>query len=196
MPELAVVVEVDGKVVGAAFALPDYNPRIRQINGRLFPFGFFHLLRRKNQIKRLRMISTNVLPEYQRLGLGLVLMSGIVPKVLEWGVEEVEFSWVLESNQLSRGSLEKGGAKLTKTYRMYDLDEEPPPQGWRPKTACLLRRGPDAERAAGGSAGADPPRHAPLPPRSLRDLRRGSAMEAAAVGRGEGVSRPPQASLL
>ena len=45
VPELAVAVEVDGKVVGVAFALPDYNPRIRQINGRLFPFGFFRLLR-------------------------------------------------------------------------------------------------------------------------------------------------------
>ena len=33
-----------------------------------------------------------------------------------------EFSWVLESNTLSRGSLEKGGAKLDKTYRMYDYD--------------------------------------------------------------------------
>ena len=25
-------------------------------------------------------------------------MSGIVPKALEWGMEEAEFSWVLESN--------------------------------------------------------------------------------------------------
>ena len=52
VPELAVSTEVDGQVVGAAFGLPDYNPRIRQIDGRLFPFGFFHLLRRKDRIKR------------------------------------------------------------------------------------------------------------------------------------------------
>ena len=41
------VAEVDGQVVGAAFGLPDYNPRIRQIDGRLFPFGLFRLLLRK-----------------------------------------------------------------------------------------------------------------------------------------------------
>jgi hypothetical protein len=29
---------------------------------------------------------------------------------------------VLESNTLSRGSLEKGGAKLDKTYRIYQRD--------------------------------------------------------------------------
>jgi len=77
-------------------------------------------LRRKEQIKAIRVLSTNVLPEYQMLGLGLVLLNGLVPKVIESGITEAEFSWVLESNSYSRGSLEKGGAVCTKTYRIYD----------------------------------------------------------------------------
>jgi len=120
VPELALGVEVDGRLIGAVFALPDYNPRIRRINGRLFPFGFWHLLRKKRHIKKVRLISTNVIPEYQRMGLALVLMDGLVPKALEWGMEEAYFSCVLESISLSRGSLEKGGAELQKTYRVYD----------------------------------------------------------------------------
>ena len=80
------------------------------------------LLRRKSSIKRVRVISTNVLPEYHRMGLGVVLMHALAPMATEWGLEEAEFSWVLESNSLSRRSLEKGGAKLTKTYRLYDLN--------------------------------------------------------------------------
>ena len=120
VPELAIAAEINGEIIGACFALLDYNPRIREINGRLFPFGFWKLLSNKRAIKRLRLISTNVIPEYQLHGIGLVLMSGIVPKGLEWGMEEAEFSWVLESNLFSRGSLEKGGAKRTKTYRIYD----------------------------------------------------------------------------
>jgi GNAT superfamily N-acetyltransferase len=71
------------------------------------------------------LISTNVLPEYQMHGLGLVLMHGVVPKALEWGIEEAEFSWVLESNKFSRGALSKGGAKISKTYRVYDIDFDP-----------------------------------------------------------------------
>jgi GNAT superfamily N-acetyltransferase len=104
------------------FGLLDYNPRIKEIDGRLFPFGFIHLLRNKRGIKKIRLISTNVLPEYQMHGLGLVLMHGIVPKAMDWGMEEAEFSWVLESNKFSRGALTKGGAKITKTYRIYDID--------------------------------------------------------------------------
>jgi GNAT superfamily N-acetyltransferase len=125
VPELAVGVEVDGRLVGAVFGLPDYNPRIRQIDGRLFPFGFWRMLRNKQGIKRIRAISTNVLPEYQRQGLGLVLMHGLVPKAMEWGIEEAEFSWILESNRLSWRSVEKGGAIRTKTYRLYDWDPQP-----------------------------------------------------------------------
>ena len=125
VPELAILVEVDGRPVGATFGLLDYNPRIKEIDGRLFPFGFIHLLRNKSGIKRIRVISTNVLPEYQMQGLGLVLMHGIVPKAMEWGIQEAEFSWVLESNRFSRGALSKGGAKITKTYRVYDIDFDP-----------------------------------------------------------------------
>ncbi|MFH1919757.1 MAG: N-acetyltransferase [Planctomycetota bacterium] len=123
VPELAVVAEVEGKMVGATFALPDYNPRIRRIDGRLFPFGFLRLVRKKHEIKRVRVLAANVLPEYHRMGIGLVLLDGLAPKGAEWGTEEAEFSWVLESNLLSRNALEKGGAKLSKTYRLYDLDK-------------------------------------------------------------------------
>jgi len=120
VPELAVAAEIKGEMVGAIFALPDYNPRIKQIDGRLFPLGFWTLLRKKREIKAVRVISTNVVPEYQLQGIGLVLLSGLIPKAIEWGIQEAEFSWVLESNAFSRGSLEKGGAKKTKTYRIYD----------------------------------------------------------------------------
>jgi hypothetical protein len=120
IPELTTAVELDGEMVGASFALPDFNPRIKSINGRLFPFGIFKLLRKKEDIKSIRIISTNVLPEYQMLGLGMLLLNAMVPKILDNKITDAEFSWVLESNTFSRGSLEKGGATRTKTYRVYD----------------------------------------------------------------------------
>ena len=51
-----------------------------------------------------------------------MLLERLVPNVKEWGIETAEFSWVLESNKLSRGTLERGGAKLEKTYRIYDYE--------------------------------------------------------------------------
>jgi GNAT superfamily N-acetyltransferase len=120
VPEMTTVAEVEGRPVAAVFGLLDYNRRIKQINGRLFPFGFLRLLWNRKQLKRVRLVSTNVIPEFQRWGLGLVVMSRLVPEALKWGIEEGEFSWVLESNHLSYKTLKRGGAKLTKTYRIYD----------------------------------------------------------------------------
>ena len=149
VPEMTVAAEIDGQVVGAAFGLPDYNPRIKEIDGRLFPFGFVHLLRNRQGIKKIRLISTNVIPEYQRYGVGLVLMQGLVPKAIEWGLQEAEFSWVLESNSLSYGALKKGGAKITKTYRVYDYEDS----AARIQGSGFRVQGSEARSGTGMSAG-------------------------------------------
>ncbi len=125
IPELALFATVEGKTIGAVFGLPDYNPRIKEIDGRLLPFGFLKLLNKRKPFKRFRAIATAVIPEFQKWGVGLVLLKSLIPKVFSSGLQEAEFSWVLESNHLSRKSLEKGGAILEKTYRIYDY---PPPE--------------------------------------------------------------------
>jgi GNAT superfamily N-acetyltransferase len=116
--------EIEGRPVATTFGLLDYNPLIKKIDGKLFPFGFLTLLLGRKKIKKVRLISTNVIPEYQRWGLGIVLMERLVDDCLAWGIEEAEFSWVLESNKLSRGTLERGGAHLEKTYRIYDYEPQ------------------------------------------------------------------------
>ncbi|ADB15679.1 conserved hypothetical protein [Pirellula staleyi DSM 6068] len=125
VPEMTTIGEVDGKIFGACFAMLDYNPRIKEMGGRLFPFGFLKLLFNRRALTRIRVLSTNVVPEYQRWGLGLVIVARLLPEVLAWGVKEAEFSWVLESNSLSFGTLKRAGAKITKTYRLYDLEFAP-----------------------------------------------------------------------
>ena len=122
VPELVVGAEIDGRLVGIVLTLPDYNPRIKRIGGRLFPFGLLRLLVGKRKIPRVRVLAANVLPEYQLMGIAVVLLRAIIPKALANGIREAEFSWVAESNSLSRGSLEKVGTKRTKTYRVYDLE--------------------------------------------------------------------------
>lgn len=120
IPELTIIAENEGRGVGAIVGLPDYNPRIKEIDGCLFPFGFLRLLSKKKDIRKIRVVSINVVPEFQRWGLGLVLMRGLVPKAIDLGIEGAEFSWVSEDNKLARTGLEKGGAKIYKTYRMYE----------------------------------------------------------------------------
>jgi hypothetical protein len=120
VPELARIAEVDGRAVGCVFGLLDYNPRIKEIDGRLFPFGWIKLLRNRRALKRIRLVSTNVLPEYQSWGVGVCLTVSMLKPALDHGVSDCEFSWILESNDLSRKSVEKGGALRYKTWRVFE----------------------------------------------------------------------------
>jgi hypothetical protein len=120
VPEMTSIAEIDGRAVGAGFGLLDYNQIIKKIDGRLFPLGWLKLMTGKRKIDRLRVISTNVLPEYQKWGLGLVTLAHVLPGAIAFGIKIGEFSWVLESNSLSRGTIERGGATRTKVHRIYD----------------------------------------------------------------------------
>jgi hypothetical protein len=122
VPELAVGVEVEGRLAGVALVLPDYNPCIKRIDGRMLPFGWLRLLAARRTIKKYRVVAANILPEYHLMGLGMVLMGELALRGIKRRGEEIEFSWVAESNSRSRGALEKGGAPRTKTYRMYDRE--------------------------------------------------------------------------
>lgn len=122
VPELTTIAEIDGRPIAAIFALLDYNPRIQAIDGRLFPFGFIRLLANRRGIKRMRVISAQVEPEYQLKGLAPLMVDHMLPALQAWGIHEVEFSTVVESNRLSCATLRHVGASITKVFRMYDRD--------------------------------------------------------------------------
>jgi GNAT superfamily N-acetyltransferase len=120
VPELAVFAEIGGQPIGAVLALLDYNQILRKLNGRLFPFGFVRLLTGRRHITAARAMALTMVPGYQSAGLGIVLLDHLVVAAKTWGIARYEFSWVLESNTRSRGSLERAGTKITRTYRIYD----------------------------------------------------------------------------
>jgi hypothetical protein len=122
VPELVAVAELKGKSIGVVLGLPDYNPTIKKIGGRLFPFGFARLLHAKRRARRMRVICANILPEYHRWGLILLLFDRVGTQAIRMGYDECEYSYIFESNRLARSGLEKGGAKISKVYRIYDLD--------------------------------------------------------------------------
>jgi GNAT superfamily N-acetyltransferase len=127
-PEFAAFAMVKGRAIGAVFALLDYNQIIRKIDGRLLPFGFIRLMLGQKRIDVARAMAVTMVPEFQQSGLGIVLLDRLVEAAKPWGLKCWEFSWVLESNASSRGTLRRAGTVLAKTYRIYDRplrDAEP-----------------------------------------------------------------------
>lgn len=119
-PRLTSFAEIDGRIVGAAFCLRDFNPIIREIRGKIFPFGWWKLLTQRSKLTHVRVVAATVLPEYQQSGLGILLFNYLSKGVRAMGVQDGEFSWVLESNRFARGTLKRAGLQITKTYRLYE----------------------------------------------------------------------------
>ncbi len=120
VPQFAVFAEIDGQPVGALLALLDYNQILRKLNGRLFPFGFVRLWAGRRNITTARAMAVTMVPGHQSSGLSVVLLDHLVGAAEKWGIARYEFSWVLESNARSRGTLERAGTRITSTSRIYD----------------------------------------------------------------------------
>ena len=116
------VAEIRGEAVAFAICLKDYNQVVKPMNGRLFPAGWWHWLTRPAKVDVLRILLLGVRRAYQKHPLGAPLYLRIWEEGLKMGVRGAEASWILESNYKMRGALEKLGARVYKTYRIYEAD--------------------------------------------------------------------------
>lgn len=120
-PTLVVFAEVNGELAGFGLALPDLNVALKQMNGSLFPFGWAKALWYSRKIHTARCLTLGVLEKFRRCGVSELIELELMINANRKGIVNAEFSWVLEDNMEMRTPLEKMGAKVYRTYRMYDI---------------------------------------------------------------------------
>ncbi len=124
-PELCLIAEVAGRTAAISVTLPDMNQVVKKMKGRIFPFGWWHLLMRKRTINRVRVFMLGVAKEFQSLPLGAALYARSFDVGSSKGLGQGEASLILEKNVRMRGALEKMGATIEKTYRNYEIETRP-----------------------------------------------------------------------
>jgi hypothetical protein len=126
-PRLTSVVERHGEPVGFLIALPNLNEAIRDLNGKLLPFGWAKLLWRLkvSGVKTARVPLMGVRRSAAQDMIGSLLPFLMVDAVrrsgLEKGFTHIELSWILEDNLPMRRMNESLGATAYKTYRVYQM---------------------------------------------------------------------------
>jgi hypothetical protein len=114
------VAERGDETVAVAITIPDINQVLRKMNGRILPFGWWHYLRRKKIVDRVRVGFLGVKPEYQHTGVAAGLyvehfdVSSRSP--IKWG----EMGWILETNRAMNRGMEAMNGRLVKRYRVYE----------------------------------------------------------------------------
>ena len=124
-PRITSIVEQDGRPIGFLVALPNLNEAIRDLGGKLLPFGWAKLLWRLKVagVKTARVPLMGVRPSAGRGMLGgllpFLLIDAVRKEGLRLGYTHIELSWILEDNLPMRRINESLGSVAYKTYRIY-----------------------------------------------------------------------------
>ena len=117
--------DIDGESAGFGVCLPNVNEAIRDLGGKLLPFGWATLLWRLkvSGVKTARVPLMGVKRKFARDFRGQLLPFLLIDRMrteaLKAGIEEVEMSWILEDNKPMRAIIEAAGSDRYKTYRIY-----------------------------------------------------------------------------
>lgn len=119
---------VEGEPAAFIVLIPNINEAIADLDGRLLPFGWAKLAWRLKvrSPKTGRIALMGVRQKFQRTRLGPALAFLTIERleipVNRRGIEKIEMSWVLESNQGTRNIIEKATGEITKRYRIYSRE--------------------------------------------------------------------------
>jgi hypothetical protein len=100
----------------------DINQVLQRLGGRLLPLGWWHLLRRRRTIDRIRVGFLGVKPAYQHTGVAARLYVEHFNAAAATPQSGGEMGWILETNTAMNRAMEAMGGRVVKRYRMYERE--------------------------------------------------------------------------
>ncbi len=93
------VADASGKLIAFSIVMPSFSKALKKVNGKMYPFGFLHLLKaqRKNDTAAFYLIGID--PEYQNKGVTALIFKEMNETFLRNGITKVETNPELEENK-------------------------------------------------------------------------------------------------
>ena len=96
---LSIIVDENDKLVGAGISMPSLSKALRKSKGKLFPFGWWHLLKAlhgKSDTVDLMLVAIS--KEYQNKGVNALLFTDLIIEYTKDGYKWAESNIELEDN--------------------------------------------------------------------------------------------------
>jgi hypothetical protein len=120
-----------GEDVAVFVQIPDANEALSGLDGRLFLFGFAKFLWRVHVAgtRRTRVAMAGVARRWRNTRVAVrataELAALAIADARKAGVEEIEFSWMLETNAAAINAARSVPARLSRTFRIYERSLSP-----------------------------------------------------------------------
>jgi len=114
-----VIVDSANEVVAFVVSMPDMSKGIQKAKGKIFPFGFIHILSSAKKTKQLDLLLGAVKPNYRGKGLTALLGKSLMETARSRALQTMDSHLILENNSRMRAECENVGGKIYKRYRVY-----------------------------------------------------------------------------
>jgi len=119
----------DQEPIGVAVVIPDINPLLKRLNGKIGLLGWLKFLLYRREINGLRGLIFGIRKKYRQLGLPLLAFDHLFRTLHEnskyKGYQYIELGWNLEDNDLINQWYLDGGVKVNKRFRIYRKELTP-----------------------------------------------------------------------
>lgn len=121
-PRYVSLVTQGNELVAFGVSMPSIAAALKKSNGRLFPFGFIHLMKalKSNTIVDLMLIA--VKPELQNKGINAIMFDELIPIYIQDGIDHVETNSEMEDNTKVQSQWKFFEPRLIKRKRSYISD--------------------------------------------------------------------------
>lgn len=116
------VVDENDEMIGFAITMPSFTKALKRINGKMFPFGFYHLWRTLRKNNRASFYLIGIKESYQSKGVTAIIFQDIQEMFNKRGITEVETNPELEENKAIQSMWKNYKHELHKRRRTYRKD--------------------------------------------------------------------------
>lgn len=112
----------DGEMVGFGVSFPSFSEALRKTkNGKLFPFGWWHLLRtlKWHNTETVDLLLIGVLPEYRQKGANAILFDDLIRWYQKYGFKKALTLAMMETNDGVLSAWQYFEAATVKRLRSY-----------------------------------------------------------------------------
>ncbi len=120
LEEVCLITDADDKLVCVGIAMPSLSKALRKSGGKLFPLGWWHLLRAiRGASDVVDLLLVAVKPEYQNKGVNALLFRDLIAQFNKDGFKEAESNLELEGNESVQKQWEYFERRLHRRRRCY-----------------------------------------------------------------------------
>lgn len=114
-----IILDRNNKVVAFGITMPSLSPAVQKSKGRLFPFGFIHILKAMKNNPNVDLYLTAVKPELQNKGVNAMLINEVNNVFVRNKIKKVETNRELEENSKIQAQWRFFQNRLHKRRRCY-----------------------------------------------------------------------------